>query len=109
MPVSDDHREEDGLLPRVVVDHLVSHFFEGAVGVGAFALVPNVIEVPDEVLPGCELTEDMLRLREVQASYGPGDLDAPVIPFRLVLVQFLGKHLGELLNFLHQAARWGLL
>lgn len=88
---------------------MVSHFLDGTVGVGAFALVPNVIEVPDEVLLSCELTEDVLRLREVQASYGPGDLDAPVILICLVLAQILGKHLGELLNFLHQAARRGLL
>lgn len=39
---------------------MVSHFLEGAIGVGAFALVPNPINVPDEVLLGCELTEDVL-------------------------------------------------
>lgn len=106
MPVGDDHREEDGLLLGVVGGHMVSHFPDGAVCVRASALVYNPVEVPDEVLLCCELTEDMLRLGEVQASYGPGDLDLTSV---LLVVQLLGKHLGELQDFSHQAPRRGLL
>lgn len=106
MAVSDDHREEDGLRPCEVVGHVVGHFFKGAVGVGAFAFIYNPIEVPDEVLLACEWTEDVLRLREVQASYGPGDLDLALV---LHIRQPLGKDLGELHNFFKHAPRWRLL
>lgn len=106
MPVSDDHREEHRLCPCGVVGHVLSHIFKGAVGEGAFALVYNPYNVPDEGLLVCEVTEDKLRLGEVQASYGPGDLDLALVQ---LVIQLLGKHLGELLHFLHQAARRRLL
>ena len=106
MAISDDHREEGSLRPGVVVGHLVCHVFEGAVGVGAFAEVCNPTETPDEALPGCKLAEDHLLLGEVQASYGPGDLDLAQVLF---ISQLLSKDLGELLDVFHQYSRWGLL
>lgn len=106
MPVGDEHGEEDGLRPRVVLGHLLDHVFDGAVGVGAFALVYDPAEVPDEVLPGRELAEDELVLGEVLASDGPGDLDPALV---LLIGQPLDKDLGELLDFFHQRPRWGLL
>ncbi len=106
MPVGDEHREEGALRPRVVLRHLVDHVFDGAVGVGAFALVFNPTEVPDEVLPGRELAEDPLVLGEVLASYGPGDQDLALV---LLISQPLDKDFGELLNFLHQRPGRGLL
>lgn len=86
--------------------HLVGHVFEGAVSEGALAFVFNPTKVPDKVLPGCELAKHPLRLGEVQASYGPADLDLALV---FLIIQFLGKHLGELLNVFHQDPRWGLL
>lgn len=106
MPIGDDHRKEDGLHLWVVVGHLVGHVFEGAVGEGAFAFVYNLTEIPDEVLLGCELAEHPLRLREVQASYGPADQDLALV---FIIYQPLGKDLGELLHVVHQDPRWGLL
>lgn len=106
MTVSDDHREEDRLHPWEVVSHLVRHVLQGAVDVGAFAQVSYPAEAPDEALLGGELAEDHLRLGEVQAPYGPGEVDlGPVI----LISQPLGEDPGELLDVLHQYTRWRLL
>lgn len=86
--------------------HLVGHVFEGAVGERAFAFVNDPTKIPDEVLLGCELAEHPLRLGEVQASYGPADLDLALVFF---ISQPLDKDLGELLHVFHQDPRWGLL
>lgn len=104
--ISDDHREEDGLGPCVVVGHLVSHVFEGAVDVGALAQVFDVLQTPDEVLFGGELAEDHLRLGEVKASYGPRDVDLALV---LLMLELLDKELCEFLDAVHQAARRTLL
>lgn len=106
MPICDEHREEDAPCPQIALGHLFDHAFDGAVSVGAFALVFNPTEVPDEVLPGRELAEDILVLGEVLPSYGPGDLDPALV---LLISQPLDKDLGELLYFVHQRPRWGLL
>lgn len=106
MPVGDEDREEDDLRPGVVLGHLLDHVFDSTVCIGAFALVFHPTEVSDEVLLGCELAEDPLVLGEVLAPDGPGDVDLALVLF---ISQPLDKDLGELLNFLHQRPRWGLL
>lgn len=105
--VRDDHGEEGGLRPWIMVlGHLVGHVSEGAVNVGAFAQVRDPAQAPDEGLSGCELAEDHLCLRKVQASDGPSDLDLTSV---LLVCECLGEYSGVLLDALHQTARRGLL
>lgn len=104
--VSDDHREERGVRPRVVLRQLVGHVFQGAVDVGALSQVPDPAQVPDEVGPGGELAEDDLRLGEMQASDGPADLDLALV---LLVGEPLGEDLGELFDVFHQDPRRRLL
>lgn len=82
------------------------HVFEGAVDIGAFAQISDSPEVPDEVLFGRELAEDHLRLGEMQASYGPHDLD---LAFVLFTSKPLHKDLNELFDVFHQDTSWWLL
>lgn len=84
----------------------MSHVCDGAVNVGALAQVFDPIHVPDEVILGGEIAEDLVCLGEVKASYGPCDADlAPVFLF----LELLGKDLCEVLDAVHQAARRTLL
>lgn len=85
---------------------MLRHAFKGTVGEGSLAFVFNPTKVPDKVLLGCELAEHILRLGEVQASYGPADMD---LAFVVLISQALDKDLGELLHVFQQDARWGLL
>lgn len=103
MSVTDDHREENGVRPRVVLGHLFRHVFEGAVRVGAFAQVLDLIHLPDEVGLGGEGADLLLGLGVVQASDGPADLHlAPVV----LIIQLLDKDLGELLDEPQKCSRW---
>lgn len=104
--VGDDDSEEGRLDVRLVVGQLVGHAFEGAVSKCALSFVSNPTKVPDEVLFGCERAEHKLRLGEVQASYGPADVDLALV---FLICQLLGKDLGELLDAFNQDSRWGLL
>lgn len=106
MAVSDDHREKDGLGSWVVLSQKVGHVFQSTVDVGAFSQVTDPSQAPDEVLPGGERAEDNLSLGEMQASYGPADLDLAVVLF---ISQLLGKDLRELFDLFHQNPRWRLL
>lgn len=106
MAISDEDGKEGSPHPCKAVGQLVSHVFDGAVGVGAFAQVIDFSDIPDEVVFGGELAEDHLLLGEVQAPYGPADLDlAPV----LFIAKLLGKHPCVFLNAVHQATGRGFL
>lgn len=89
-----------------MLGHLVGHVSEGAVDVGAFAQVRDPTQTPDEALSGCELAEDHLCLREVQASDGPRDLDLTLV---VLICEFLGEYFGVLLDAVHKTARRRLL
>ena len=104
--IGDDHSELNGVCVRVELGHLLNRFFNGTVGEGSHAFVFNPIKIPDKFLLVCELAEHILRLGEVQASYGPGDVD---LVFVVLISQPFGKGLGEILHIFQQDARWGLL
>lgn len=106
MTVRDEHRKEDVTRPCLVMVELFHHGFDGTVSEGALALIHDPSEVSDEVLSGCELTEDELILGEVLSSQGPYDLD---LAFVLLISQLLGEDGGELFNFVHKLSWWGLV
>lgn len=106
MAVGDNHRKMDRLRVRVVVCHFEGHVFDGAVGEGTLSFVSDLAQVPEEVLPVCELAEDPVGLGEVQTTYGPVDLDVTLV---FLIRQLLDKGPGELLDALHQNPRRRLL
>lgn len=106
MAISDDHGEGDRHGVRAVAGHFVGHVLDGAVGEGALSFVSDLAQVPDEVLPVCELAEHKVALGEVQASHRPADPDVALV---FLIIQRLDKGPGELLDALHQNPRWILL
>lgn len=98
MTISDDHSEEDCILFCEIVGHLVRHVFEGTIYIGAFSKIFDPNEIPDKVLSGCDVTEGDLRLREMQASDGPNDLNLAHV---LLSCKLLGKHPCEVFDAFH--------
>lgn len=106
MTIGDDHGEGHRIRARLVAGHFVGHVFDCAVREGALSFVSDLVQVPDEVLLVCELAEHKVALGEVQAAYGPADLDVALV---FLIIQALNKGPGERLDALHQNPRRRLL